>query len=128
MSIAEDLRRRPQFGLTHRMVLAREVADLDQTQIASALGVARQTVSNYERGVTRPRKLVLKEWALLTGVDLNWLVTGQEEDESPSGPGGNTGDEGQRSSVVHPLGLEPRTHWLSDGGELATVTPFRRAA
>ncbi|WP_373871180.1 helix-turn-helix domain-containing protein [Clavibacter michiganensis] len=92
------------------MVLAREVADLDQTQIASALGVARQTVSNYERGVTRPRKLVLKEWALLTGVDLNWLVTGQEEDESPSGPGGNTGVEGQKSSVVHPLGLEPRTH------------------
>jgi transcriptional regulator with XRE-family HTH domain len=128
MSIAHDLRRRPQFGLTHRLVLAREVADLDQAAIADALGVSRQTVSNYERGFTKPRKLVLKEWALVTGVDLGWLTTGQEEDESPSGPGGSTGDEGQRSSEVHPLGLEPRTHWLRVSGDLAPVTPLRQVA
>ncbi|MFE6733411.1 helix-turn-helix domain-containing protein [Microbacterium sp. NPDC057650] len=86
MSIAIDDRRRPTFGLRHRLVLAREVAELDQSALAEALGVSRQTVSNYERGFTAPRRAVLLAWAMATAVDADWLLTGNDE-TPPTGDG-----------------------------------------
>ena len=77
MSTAIDDHRRPRFGLPHRLALAREVANIDQRGMAIALGCARPTVSNYERGFTTPRRAVLVAWALATGVDVDWLETGE---------------------------------------------------
>ena len=87
MSTAIEGRRRPRFELQHRLALSREIADMDQIAIADALGVSRQTVSNYERGFTAPRRAVLVAWALATGVDVDWLVNG----ETPPTGGGVSG-------------------------------------
>ncbi|WP_247639178.1 helix-turn-helix domain-containing protein, partial [Microbacterium sufflavum] len=97
MSIAsiEERRRRPQFGLQHRMALAREVAGIGQAKMAQDLGVSRQTVSNYERGFTAPRRAVLLAWAMATGVDVEWLESG----DAPRNPVGPAGIEPTTSTV-----------------------------
>lgn len=76
------------FGLRHRLVLAREVAGLEQAELAVSLGVTRQTVSNYERATTKPQRAVLLAWALATGVDSDWLITGRD---TPSPDDGGAG-------------------------------------
>lgn len=89
MSIAPEMntRHRPQFGLTHRLVRAREVAGLEQIDIAEALDVSRATISNYERGVTRPSKLQLNAWAVTCDVDADWLKEGDSASDPRNGPG-----------------------------------------
>lgn len=87
MSTVTDDRRRPQFDLRHRLILSREVAGVEQAQVAEILGVSRTTISNYERGYTSPRRATLLAWAMATGVDADWLMTGAES-PAPSGPGG----------------------------------------
>lgn len=85
MTLAPNTRRTPQFGLTHRLVLARDVAGLDQTALAEALDVSRATISNYENGVTRPSRLQLNAWAVTCDVDPDWLKTGTPDpDTDPS--------------------------------------------
>lgn len=56
----------PTFTLADRLRKAREVAQLDQVELADEIGISRQTVSNYETGSTQPRKIALKAWALAT--------------------------------------------------------------
>lgn len=87
-TVADLERRRPSFGLRHRLALSREIANLEQIDVANALGVARATISNYERGFTQPKRAMIMAWALATGVDVHWLMTGQEETPAPDGPGG----------------------------------------
>jgi transcriptional regulator with XRE-family HTH domain len=52
---------------------------MDQEQLATAIGVARNTVGNAENGRTEPRTITLNAWALATGVPLEWLVNGTTE-------------------------------------------------
>ena len=56
------------------------------------------------------RPITVKMWALTTGVDLQWLETG----EAPP-----LGDE---ADVRH-QGLEPRTRWFAASGEPDAATP-----
>jgi len=64
---------RPDWPLTDRLRRAREFAGLDQAKLAVDLGVSKNTISNYERGFTRPRRSQLLAWAMATGVALAWL-------------------------------------------------------
>ena len=103
MSIQPEHRRRPQFGMTHRLVLAREVAGLEQVDLADALGVSRATISNYERGIgKRPiNKLLINAWAVACDVDVEWLKTGAEsDDDGPTPGGGAVSPEGNDSGRV----------------------------
>src|SRR6185312_17082549 len=79
---------------------AREAAGLDQEQLAELIGVSRQTISNTERGVSQPRRILVNAWSLATGVPVEWLLTGRVSDP-PDGP-----------SDVPPAGFEPATHGL----------------
>lgn len=81
----------PQFNLADRLRKAREITGLDQAEFADELGVSRGTVSNNERGTVAPRQIVLKAWALRTGVPLKWLETG--EAPGATGPGGGASGE-----------------------------------
>lgn len=67
----------PQIELRHRLRIAREFAGLDQSDIADELGIGRVAISNYERGVTEPKKLVINAWAVVTDVDVEWIKTGE---------------------------------------------------
>jgi transcriptional regulator with XRE-family HTH domain len=62
----------------HRIRLARRHAGISQTQLAEAVGVQRSAVSHWEaaRGKV-PSVKHLREIALVTGVQFEWLVTGR---------------------------------------------------
>lgn len=66
----------PQFELPDRMRRALRHADVSSIEMAEYLEVTRHTISNWINGHTRPRPAELKMWALRTGVDYKWLITG----------------------------------------------------
>lgn len=75
----------PRFTVHDRLRKAREVAGLDQAQLAERIGMSRNSVSNYEAGHTRTgnlKPIYLKGWALACGVDLDWLRFGDGSDRS----------------------------------------------
>ena len=76
----------PEIVLRHRLRIAREEAGLSVQGLAERMGVARNTVGNAEAGKGTPRKVVLNAWALATGVDIDWLKTGERPHQD--GPGG----------------------------------------
>ncbi|MEV4902390.1 helix-turn-helix transcriptional regulator [Citricoccus sp. NPDC055426] len=77
----------PHFDLTDRLRKAREVTGLGQREFAEEIGISLKSVTNYENGHTAPRQIVMKAWALRTGVPLEWLQTG--EYPMDNGPGGS---------------------------------------
>jgi transcriptional regulator with XRE-family HTH domain len=71
----------PQWDTADRMRKGLRESGLGVTEMAVYLGVSRNTVGNWLNGRIKPRTIYLKEWALRTGTDYGWLVTGQ------TGPG-----------------------------------------
>lgn len=67
----------PKFQLRHRVKLAREVAELQQLELAEITGLSRATIAKIEIGRVNPRKVSLMLIAYATGVDLHWLETGE---------------------------------------------------
>ena len=81
----------PEFTFADRCRKARELTGMSKEDFADRIGVTRHTVSNYEAGrTTRPQRLVLSQWAMATGVDRDWLLTG--ETKNPPSGGGQKGD------------------------------------
>jgi transcriptional regulator with XRE-family HTH domain len=74
----------PQWTTADRLRKARELAGYEQASLALELGVAKNTVSNYERGTVRPRRPVLVAWAMATGVALDWLCPRQDSNLQPT--------------------------------------------
>jgi transcriptional regulator with XRE-family HTH domain len=66
----------PQWTVPDKIRKAREHAGLSQQELADRLSVTRTSVINWERGHTRPLRLILRLLAQETGVDEQWL--GQE--------------------------------------------------
>lgn len=82
----------PEFTIGDRLRKARETLDMEQSPFAELIGVSRGTVSNYERGTTQAYKpVVVRAWALATGVSLEWLERGI----TPGGPDGSSITTGQ---------------------------------
>ena len=75
----------PKFEMRHRLALALEAADVSVEEMADILGVHRNTVGNYLRGSTHPRKLVIQAWAMRCGVPVDWVLYG--DPPAPTGPG-----------------------------------------
>lgn len=95
----------PEFTIGDRLRKARELTGLEQGPFADELGIARGTVGNYEHGRVAPRKVVLKAWAMRTGVPFEWLATGVAPTQEGPGPGVNQ-DLGRPAP---PAGLEPES-------------------
>jgi transcriptional regulator with XRE-family HTH domain len=88
---ARDAGQIPEWTASDRLRKAREFAALEQTELAGLAGISRATISAAENG--RPiSRASMRLWALACGVSYEWVETG-----------------------VHPLGLEPRTHWFRVG-------------
>ena len=77
----------PPILVRHRLRIAREYAGLEQDELANQIGVSRNTVGNAERGHVTPRRIVLNAWALVCGVPVSWIITGEG---LPGGPGPGT--------------------------------------
>lgn len=88
----------PEFTLGDRLRKARELRGLEQQELAEQLGIHRQSVARYEKGDAEPRKPVMTLWAIVTGVDLEWL---SGDDEGPR--------RSEGLDVARPKGLEPLT-------------------
>lgn len=106
----------PEFTLADRLRKAREITGLNQRDFANEIGVNRNSVGNYETGMTKPRPVVLRAWALRTGVPAMWLETG----EAPS-PGGDGASEwcAPRDSNPEPIDLGS---WLRMSSRHAAVS------
>lgn len=99
MTTAQNFGRVPAIDLPVRLLIARSAAGMSQSELAKAIGAGRATIANYEAGKAVKRSTVMA-WALATGVDAQWLMTG--EAPSPDGDG---------ASQVRPKGFEPLTFW-----------------
>lgn len=89
MTSAYESGRVPEIEVKHRLRIAREFAELEQDELASLIGVARNTVINAEKGHTTPRKIVINAWALACGVPASWIKTGVYEiSDDPNGGSG----------------------------------------
>lgn len=64
------------FGLADRLDKALKVGKVSNADMADALDVSRNTVTNYTTGRTTPSRLQIKEWAVRTGAPAEWLLTG----------------------------------------------------
>ena len=60
-----------------RIRIARRSAGLSQAQLALELGVQRSAVSHWEAQRGKPSVNHLRQLALLTGVQFEWLATGR---------------------------------------------------
>lgn len=71
--------RYPVFTIGDRLRKARIQAGLSVPELAHRIGTNRNTVTRYELEKTEPKNMknvYLKEWALATGVDKDWLLSG----------------------------------------------------
>lgn len=69
-----DTLTRLEWTLGDRLAKARIVAGLSREDMASALGVAPRTITNYEHDNTKPIAAVLEVWSNRTGAPLDWLL------------------------------------------------------
>ncbi|MEO5566585.1 MAG: helix-turn-helix transcriptional regulator [Luteimonas sp.] len=67
----------PTSAAAHRIRIARRSAGLSQAQLAAELEVQRSAVSHWEALRGKPRMNHLRQLALLTGVQFEWLATGR---------------------------------------------------
>lgn len=63
-------------SLADRLRRARLLAGLEQQELASVMGVARTSISNYECGRTTPSAATFIHWAQATRTSLDWLAEG----------------------------------------------------
>ncbi|MFJ3394015.1 helix-turn-helix domain-containing protein [Leifsonia aquatica] len=66
----------PTWTLADRLKKARLLSGLDQATLADRLGIARNSISNYETGRSEPNASTFVRWASATGVSLEWLAEG----------------------------------------------------
>lgn len=112
----------PQLTLGWRLKMA--LGDYGATEIAADLGVDRSTVSRWmaDRGAP-PKVAYIKQWALITHTDPEWLQTG-ETPRSSDGPGGNDG----KGCAIRDSNPEPADSVGESARPLALVRYNSRAA
>ena len=66
---------KPETAFAARLIEARQ--PLDREQFAERLNVPKSTLGNWERGRTFPPPEILEQLPELTGVSLDWLITGK---------------------------------------------------
>lgn len=78
----------PNWTIQDRLRKARDHAGLSQGELADRVGITRTMAANVENGRTEPRPIVIRMWAMCTGVDAGWLETG--ESPHPVDPDGGS--------------------------------------
>lgn len=77
----------PAIKLGDRLGLSLKHANVSHQEMADYLGVSRNTIGNYLSERTHADKRTLMLWSMRTGVDLEWLRTGQAPAAPPTPPG-----------------------------------------
>lgn len=66
--------------MNERLKLLREALGLTQTDFGNKLGLARNTIANYEGGLREPNDAILKLICKTFNVDYYWLSKGADVD------------------------------------------------
>jgi transcriptional regulator with XRE-family HTH domain len=74
----------PVFTLGDHMAKARKRAGISVQEMADLLLRGRNTITHYESDKTRPTARILKRWAELCGVSVEWLTGTRTALDSPS--------------------------------------------
>ena len=78
----EDELRIPHWDLADRMTKALRLSGLGVSEMAEAFGVSRQSVGRWLSGRVKPSRSTIYLWAASTGVDQEWLETGEASPEA----------------------------------------------
>ena len=91
----------PEWTMGDRLRKAREELGLSQKDMAATLGVARNTIGNYELGATEPSAATLRAWARACQVPAEWLAWGYTPgDQKPPGYRSTSGTSRFRPALV----------------------------
>lgn len=60
-----------------RFIEIRKYFFQNQSEMAAAFNISKQTISDYERGRTFPKTDILEKLATEYNINLNWLIAGQ---------------------------------------------------
>ena len=66
------------MSIGERIIQLRKEKNINQNQLAQAMGVSRQAVSKWENGRSTPDPLKLIQLAELLGTDVEYLSTGRQ--------------------------------------------------
>ena len=92
MSIEPISYKKLEFTQGDRLRKSLQAADMTSQEMADYLEVNRNTVSRWINDEREPKRVILRLWAMRTGVPLEWIETGVT-------PENNGGDDG--SSMVN---------------------------
>jgi transcriptional regulator with XRE-family HTH domain len=73
--------------LAQRIIEARGVAQMNQSQLAQRIGITRGAVGQWETGITEPSDANLRRVAFETGASYEWLATGRGKRQEEGGGG-----------------------------------------
>lgn len=93
------------WTLGDRIRKAVSVTGIPANKLAEALGVTRVTLSRWMNDATAPSVKNLHHMALVTGVPVEWLISGKLNETPPP-------SDGEGESVEPPTGFEPVTFSL----------------
>ena len=96
----------PELTLGWRLKMALSSGGVSRKSMAEQLGYEETQLSRWTSGKAVPRKGVISQWALITGVDRRWLETG--EGSSPIGPNGLPA--GEPETALAKLASKKRAH------------------
>ncbi len=68
--------------IAERLKLARDLSGLSQSQAAKILNMSRPTISEIEQGRRNVTGAELKEFSNIYDVDVNWLLSESDDNES----------------------------------------------
>lgn len=93
----------PTWTLGDRLAKARRAAKHSVADAVEYFEISAKTVNNYERDRTTPSRAVVLQWALWSGFDAGWLMTGVEPKQGPDTPGEQGGTQTAWNANVTPI-------------------------
>lgn len=110
-----------QFDLSDRLRKSMTVAGLSVQDMADYMDASRNTVSRWINGAREPKLSTLRLWAMRTGVPLEWIVSGEITEKSPSPSG-----DGLPIESLHTESNRRPFHYNEDTSNVHELRPARR--
>lgn len=108
MSIQADGGVIPALTLGWRLRMARELTGMGVREFAEAIGVTADTITSAEHDRRKVRPITINAYALASGVDREWLLTGEAETSTPQPP-----SDGSREAALRQLAASKRARVTS---------------
>lgn len=106
MTTANDVGVVPEWTIGDRLRKARLRLGLGQREMAELVGVTQKTIWAAESGTTNPSRLLVRSWAMASGVDPVWLATGTAA-QTPPPAGLPAGGVGEAQCAIRDSNPEP---------------------